>query len=297
MGILLIPSCINNKNKSDKNDEHDILKIGMIPITDCSQLYVAQEFNIFEKYGIKAELIPVAGGAKILQSLAANELDIAFSNLSSIVFYENNFDKLVNLSGGTLMNHEYSEGGLVSLDNGNIKSIEDFKGKIIAVNTLNNIVHLSIVKILKKHNLSSDDVIIVEMKFSDMTLALRSNRIDIATLPEPILSMSMNDGDLKNFGDYIVLAFGENYVTGYYTTETKYKSNETVYKRFNLAIDEATDILNTYSDSVIHAISNHTKISTELIQASGKPLFVKGVPNEAIDKMKTWLNEESFIKQ
>jgi len=297
MAILffIIIGC-SEKKKSNDTKEVLSLNVGMIPITDCSQLFVAKEFGIFENNGLDVKLIPVSGGSQILQALAANEIDVAFSNLASIVFYENNFEKLKNLNGGTLMNEEFSEGGLVCLDNGVINSIKDFKNKIIAVNSLNNIVHLAVVKILKKHGISLQDVTIVEMKFSDMNLALRSNRIDIATLPEPLLTMSSGDGKLKNFGDYIVMAFGENYVTGYYTTTLNFDKNTALYQKFNKSMNESTDLLNTFNDSVVNAISKYTKVSDRLIKSSGKPLFVKGVPEEALIGMKNWLNEESFIK-
>jgi NitT/TauT family transport system substrate-binding protein len=272
------------------------LKVGMIPILDCSQLYVAKEFEIFKKNGLNVELIPIGGGSKILQSLAANELDVAFSNLSSVVFYENNLGELINLAGGTLMNEEYTEGGLVTLDKGELNSIEDFKDKTIAVNSLNNIVHLAVVKILKKNNLDPSDVNIIEMKFSDMPLALRSNKIDVATLPEPLLTLAKQEGGIKDFGDYIVMAFGENYVTGYYTSESKLKGSEEKFERFNKSMQEATDILNKYSDSVVNTISKYTKVPANVIRQSGKPLFVKNVPDQAKARMKNWLNEESFVK-
>jgi len=290
---MLLNSC-NSCNK--KKEPIQTLKIGYIPILDCSQLFVAKELGYFEKHNINVELIPVEGGSKILQALAANEIDVAFSNLASVVFYEQNFDPLQILSGGTLMNHEYTEGGLVVLESSGIKKIEDFKGKIIAVNALNNIVHLAIVRILKKHGLTSKDVSIVEMKFSDMPIALRSKRIDIASLPEPILTMSKQEGGLFDFGDYIVLAFDEVYVTGFFTTKNKQSQNEELFKRYNSAIAEATETLNKYNDSVLNAISKYTKISPEIITSSGKPLFVNEIPDNSITTMKKYLNEESFIK-
>ena len=292
---LIIVSCTNS-GSNEKENQKEHLRVGMIPITDCSQLFVAKEFGIFAKYGIEVELIPVGGGSQILQSLASNDLDVAFSNLTSIVFFEKNFEELVSLSGGTLMNEEYTEGGLVCLENNGINSIDDFRGKTIAVNSLNNIVHLAVVKILKKNGINPTEVTIVEMKFSDMPSALSSKRIDVATLPEPILSLSMNEGSFKNFGDYIVLAFDEYYVTGYFTTNNVYSKSKSKLDKFNKSIQESTEILNTFNDSVINAISKYTKVSPEVIKTAGKPLFVNEVPEDALDKMSNWLYEESFIK-
>lgn len=292
---LLVFACTNSKtNKNENNVEQ--LKVGMIPITDCSQLFVAKELGIFSKNGLDVELIPIVGGSQILQSLASNDLDIAFSNLTSIVFFEKNFEKLVSLSGGTLMNDEFTEGGLVCLKNNGINSIDDFKGKTIAVNSLNNIVHLAVVKILKKNGINPSDVTIVEMKFSDMPSALSSKRIDVATLPEPILSLSLNQGNYQNFGDYIVLAFGEYYVTGYFTTNSVFIKSKSKLEKFNKSMQESTKILNTFNDSVVNSISKYTKVSPDVIKSAGKPLFVDNVPEEALNKMSNWLYEESFIK-
>ncbi len=293
--MLFFVAC-NTRQNNNKNNKVKHLKVGMIPITDCSQLFVAKEFGIFAKNGLEVELKPIGGGAKILQSLASNNVDVAFSNLTSVAFFEKNFEKLIPLAGGTLMNDKYTEGGLVCLKSNEINSIKDFKGKTIAVNSLNNIVHLAVVKILKKNGVSLSDVKIVEMKFSDMPSALSSKRIDVATLPEPILSLSINEGNFKSFGDYIVLAFGEYYVTGYFTTNNIYNKYKTKFEKFNKSIQEATIILNNFNDSISNAVSKYTRVSPEVIKSAGKPFFVNEVPHNALEKMNNWLYEESFIK-
>jgi len=129
------------------------LKVGIIPITDCSQLYVAKQMEIFKRHGLDIDLIPMAGGSQILQALSTGTVDIAFSNLASVVFYEKNAGKLQRLAGGTLMNAEFSEAGLVVLAASSppITNLQELKGKTIAVNTRRNIVDLAVLRALRKH--------------------------------------------------------------------------------------------------------------------------------------------------
>jgi len=76
------------------------VKIGMMPVVDCLQLFVAKEKGFFEQENLKVETIPMAGGAVIAPAVNSGELDIGFSNsLSIIIAHEKGFDfKFLTLS-------------------------------------------------------------------------------------------------------------------------------------------------------------------------------------------------------
>jgi len=292
--FLFLLSCTDDQQSEEQ--KLNFLKIGIIPITDCSQLYAAKELKIFKKIGLEVQLVPIAGGARILETLAANEIDLGFSNLASAVFYEQNFGKLVQLAGGTMMDTSYSEAGMVCLKNSQIRNIEDLKGKTIAINSLNNIVHLAVVKALKKYDVSTDDVDFVEMKFSDMPIALLGKRIDIATLPEPLLTASMEEGNLRNLGDHFTIAFDKIYSTGYFTNPKKIGDNPKKFEKFNKAIIEITPRVNEFKDDIAAAASKYTKVPSNILKNAGRALFIKELPLNAMEQMRSWLIEEKFLE-
>lgn len=273
------------------------IKIGIIPITDCAQLYVAKNTGIFRQHGLEVELVPLAGGAAILQALSAGSVDIAFSNLASVVFYEKNVDKLQRLAGGTFMNAQFSEAGLVVLSDSGISDLSDLKGKTIAVNSLKNIVDLAVLRALRKQGIKAQQINLVQMPFKDMETALRARRIDAATLPEPIFTRAMKVGSLKNLGDHFVIAFDEIYSTGYVALPNQFSAHQDVFQRFNDAIYEATLITNTYGPEVLRAISQVTKVAESDLLRSGRPRFVDNVSDSAMEQMKLWLEEEGFLEQ
>lgn len=272
------------------------IKIGIIPITDCAQLYVAKNTGIFGRYGLEVELVPLAGGSTILQALSAGSVDIAFSNLASVVFYEKNVGKLQRLAGGTFMNAQFSEAGLVVRADSGINNLSDLRGKTIAINSLKNIVDLAVLRALRKQGVTAPQIHLVELPFKDMEAALRAGRIDAATLPEPVLTRAMGSGNLKNLGDHFVLAFGEIYSTGYLTLPNQFSARKDVFQHFNDAIYEATPITNAYGTEVLSAISQVTKVTESDLLRSGRPRFVENVPESAMEQMKTWLEEEGFLE-
>lgn len=271
------------------------IKVGFIPITDCSQIYVAAQTGISEKHGINIKMVPFAGGAQILQALSTGAIDVAFSNLASVVFYQRNVGDLVQLAGGTLMNKQHSEAGIVVRADSGINNISDLRGKTIAVNTFKNIVDLALLRLLRRQKIQASDVRLVELPFKDMEVALRGGKIDAATLPEPILTRALKGGGLHNLGDHFILAFGEIYSTGYFTTKAAYNKQKSAFDQFNMAIRDATPASNAFDEETLKAVANATSIPIDLLKVSGRARFVKRLPKNAIDRMRAWMSEEGFL--
>lgn len=295
--LLLIVFSLHACSKKEPLSQKTKIKVGIIPIMDCAQVYMAKQAGAFERHGLDVELVPLAGGAAILQALNAGSVDIAFSNLVSVQYYERNVSKLYRLAGGTLMNAEHSEAGLVVREEADINSLTDLRGKTIAVNSFRNIVDLAVLRALRLHGISASDVHLVELPFKDMEIALRAGRIEAATLPEPILSKAIEAGGLKNLGDHFFLAFKEMYSTGYFTLPRNVSAKKDVFQQFDEAIKEITPKVNSYGHEVVMAISEVTKVSESDLQISGRPLFVDNLPDSAMEQMRDWMREEGFIER
>jgi len=271
------------------------LRVGIIPITDGAQVFIAKHSGLFSREGLDVEIIPMAGGAVILQALSAGSIDVAFSNLASAVFFEKNAGSLHALAGGTRMDPTHSEAGLVVREESGIKTLAELRGKTIAVNTLRNIVDLAVLRALRLKGVSSNEIKLVELPFKDMESALRTKNIDAAALPEPILTRAMRNGGLRNLGDHFSLAFGELYSTGYFTLPNNAGKQPKSFERFNAAIKEATPIANAYGDAAVDAISAETKLGPQDLKSAGRPEYVTELPASAIADMRTWMKEEGFL--
>ncbi|MCW8932214.1 MAG: ABC transporter substrate-binding protein [Gammaproteobacteria bacterium] len=272
------------------------LTVGFIPITDAAQVIVGSNLKEFERRGLEVELVPLRGGALILQALSSGDVDIAFSNLASVVYYQENVGPLFTLSGGTLMNKKYSEAGLVIRNNDEDLKNSKFENKTIAVNTRGNIIELALLKFLSNNGTNRNSVSFIELPFKDMELALRSGKIDAAPLPEPLLTKSLNTEGLYNLGDYFVLAYGEMYGTGYFTTPQLFNDKKEQFLLFNEVIKEITPRINEFNDVIIGAISKTTKVPEPLLTDAGRAWFVDTLPDTAISDMKNKMQSAGWLK-
>ncbi|MCS6823549.1 MAG: ABC transporter substrate-binding protein [Cytophagaceae bacterium] len=70
--LFLFPSA--SLNKKHVNGP---IKIGFIPLTDCSPVVMAKEYGLFKKYGVEVELSKEASWANIRDKVLSGELDAA----------------------------------------------------------------------------------------------------------------------------------------------------------------------------------------------------------------------------
>lgn len=66
--LIGLPSATNEKKNT-------VIKLGFIPLTDCSPLVMAKEYGMFKKYGIEVVLSKEASWANIRDKILTGELD------------------------------------------------------------------------------------------------------------------------------------------------------------------------------------------------------------------------------
>ncbi|MDP2316701.1 MAG: ABC transporter substrate-binding protein [Pseudomonadota bacterium] len=283
------------KPPSEPSPVVERLRIGYIPIADCAQVYAADSLGVFRENHLQVELVPLTGGAGVLQALAAGTVDVAFSNLASAVFYEENAEKLSVLAGGTKMDASHSEAGTVVLDDSPVKAFVDLKGRTIAVNALNNIVDLAILRAARRASLAPTDIHRIELPFKDMEIALRGKKVDAVTLPEPFLRSALNGGGVRSIGDHFAAGFGDVYSTAYFTTLAARVAKPSAYSAFDKAIAAVTPTVNTFTPEVAAAVATATKVKVEDATAAGRPLYVDRIPDSAMPQMRAWMVEEGML--
>ncbi len=66
--LVVFPSSTNERKTR-------VIRLGFIPLTDCSPLVMAKEYGLFKKYGIEVELSKEASWANIRDKILTGELD------------------------------------------------------------------------------------------------------------------------------------------------------------------------------------------------------------------------------
>ena len=118
-------------------------KLGYMKIVDNAAMFMAMEKGFFKAEGLEIETVPMAGGAVIVQGVTSGDLQFGWTNVISL--YQavvEGFDFKLIAGGATNVRGTNETNAIEVLKDSPLKSAKDLEGKTVAVNTLNNIVHL-----------------------------------------------------------------------------------------------------------------------------------------------------------
>src|SRR4051812_30947225 len=79
--LLLLPSVTKaptpgfRPEPSGPKEKKAIIRLGFIPLTDCSPLVMAKEYGLFKKYGVEVEISKEASWANVRDKILTGELD------------------------------------------------------------------------------------------------------------------------------------------------------------------------------------------------------------------------------
>jgi NitT/TauT family transport system substrate-binding protein len=143
------------------------IKIGLSTSGETSQFAenLANQLDLYKKFGITAEVSGLQGDGKVVQAVTAGALDFGVIGVSSAISSVKTDTplKVVAMNGVTLTD------GLVC--GPSFKTAADIKGKQIAVSTFGGTSHGSVLIMLDQLGLTANDVVITQVGAQDARIA------------------------------------------------------------------------------------------------------------------------------
>lgn len=169
------------------------LRIGTNPILDSAPMYAAIKNRYFAAEHIEADIVPGVGGAVAMPAVAAGKLQIATSNIVTLILAANQGIGFKIITGGAGVGAGVPNEmcALMVRKGSGLESGASFEGKRVAVNTRNNINWLALRMFVDGRGGHSERVHILEIPFPQMADALLNDRVDAATVNEPYASAAM----------------------------------------------------------------------------------------------------------
>src|SRR5215471_12696782 len=196
--ILTLATCLSFSPGLARAQKTFRLRVGIIPITEMLTIYVAADKGYFAHEGLEVEMIPMAGGALILPALLGGSIDIAYSNLVSVILAnaEGNPLKIImhnksedstkapNAPGG------YKGGSAIMVRaNSDIRSAKDLEGRNFAVNTLYGINWLFAQEWMRMGGADPAKAKWWEVPFPNMEAVLEAGKVNAITAADPTLTL------------------------------------------------------------------------------------------------------------
>lgn len=290
--FFIVNNFISDKDKIMK------VKVGMMPIADCLQLFVANEKGFFKEEDLEVELLPMSGGAVIAPAVASGNLDIGWSNTVSIIIaHEKGFDFQFLIPGAF---RDSSKGIIVHQllvpKDSDIKEPKDLEGKIIAINTLGNINELVIKAWANKHEVNIEKITLVELPFPQMEVALKNKQIDGAIVIEPFVTLSLSHDVAKPLDNSPFDAVSERLmIASWFAKKSWIDKNSKKAKSFINAINKANTYIIENPKEMPDILVKHTKLTEDLANKISLPSFERVVKKSDIQVMINSSYELGFI--
>src|SRR5688572_26723256 len=216
--------------------------------------------KIFERHGIKLELLLTASSQELRDGLASGDFQVAHSAVdNAVAMVEMAKHDVVIVTGGDSSMNEF----FVQPE---IRSFADLKGKTVIVDAVNTAYALQAKKILRLNGLQDSDY---TLKPVGGTLfryrAMREDKANAASMLNPPFSIDAPGAGLKSLGKAVDLV-GPYQATGAFVLRKWASSNADLMERYLAAHIEATrwTVMPANKGAGVKALAERFKLSPEV---------------------------------
>jgi NitT/TauT family transport system substrate-binding protein len=258
-------------------------KLGYMKIVDNAALFVAMDKGFFKAEGLELETVPMAGGAVIVQGVTSGDLQFGWTNVISLYqAHVEGFDFKLIAGGATNVKGTNETHALEVLKTSPIVRAKDLEGKTVAVNTLNNIVHLMAMAWIDKNGGSSGKVKFVEVPFPQMEAALVGGKIDAVSIHEPFASAAVEKGMARVLANPWGEVLPKFLIASWFASEKWILKNKQTGEAFVRAINRGIDAIRADPAGSRSAMVKWAGLNPDLAGKIGLPTFEKGISEKDI---------------
>ena len=248
--------------------------IGYTSLSDVGSNFVAKDQNFFAKHDLDVELKALRGGSVIVPGLVVGEIQIG--TLAPPVFLQavDGGIELAALTGLSVLTRGMKSAAVVARTGVEIKSPQDLVGKRTGVSGIGSISEVLYREWLREQGVDSKKITFVEVPFPSMRDLLRSGRVDVIIMPDPLLSQVVSAG----IGYVVSYFFGElpegamQMINA--STRAWAEKNPGVVAAYQRAIAEANAFIAANPDAAKDIIAKYLNLPEAVVRSSELPRFV-----------------------
>lgn len=256
--VIVLAGCSGNKTEDSASMKYVGLKV-------YDPVYVAKDKGFFDEVGLNIEIVDtVAGGATAVQMVSSGDVQGALLSTMALI---NARSAGLPVIGVTDIQSAFNESPLeeffVRKDSG-ITSIQDLKGKKIAINLIKSSFHYTWLMALENAGMSVDDVTFVNLSFDQQQGALERGDVDAIGLMQPYTKSARESENLTMLFDATDI-FGEKQFCEIFINSVWAAHNEETAKKFVAGIVKAIAWIEENQDEAKQIISKYTGIDPAYI--------------------------------
>jgi NitT/TauT family transport system substrate-binding protein len=257
---VALASCGDEDSPRAPSGGATTVKVGVVPVVDVAPLFLGVERGFFRAEGLKLQTQFAEGGAAIVPAVISGDLQIGFSNTTSLVIASAKGlpMRIIANGAGAGTNAQDAPDAVMVRGRSQFRSPGDLEGKTVAVNTLNNVATLTLSRALERSGADYRKVKLTEVPFPDMAAAVEAGRVDAALVQEPFVTAMKADGARVLFNPMEQTDRHYTFAT-YFASERFLKDQPQVVERFVRALQRSLDYAQQHPDDARRAVLDYTK--------------------------------------
>lgn len=267
--------------------------IGYFPLVHTASIVHAEQAGYLADGGIDAELTQTEGGAAAIPALISGDVDILYSNYTSVLLAAERGLPVVMISGNDIAADDH---GIFVPEDSPVESLEDLDGKSFAVNNLQNIGTVALYAQLEELGLTRDAVDLVEMPNPDMAAAATNGNVDAIWQVEPFQTLARQAG-LKRIADMFAGPAQDMPVGGWVTTREFAENNPEVIAAFQEALRQSTEDLSNNRELHLELVPEYTQISADVAEELALPHYDAELKVDALQSGADLMVEYGIISE
>jgi len=261
---LLATGCASaNGSPPPAGLEKTNLLVYAVPAADSAGVYIAQQEGLFAAEGLHVTIKPAISSADVFTMQLEGKIDVSAGAYPSYIIADaqQHADLEILAAGSIMQPHNL----VIMVAAGSpIRTIQDLKGKTIAINAPNNILQMLVSAALRDNGMSPKQVHFVPVPFPFMAQALQEHkfgrdRIDAASMPEPFVTGAEEGIGAQPLVDEDVGAAQGLPISGFIVTKTWAHKYPKTAAAFLKALDEGQRIADTNPKAVERALVTYSK--------------------------------------
>ena len=217
--------------------------------------------KVLKEQGVNIRWVEFPAGPQLLEGLNVGSVSFGEAGEAPPIFAQAANSNLVYIANQPAA--PKAEALIVQKDS-NIQTIQDLKGKRVALNKGSN-VHYLLLKILEKNNLALSDIEVVYLPPSDARAAFERGAVDAWVIWDPFFAAAEQQIGAR------VIATGENLVSNhqFYLADRKFaEQHPQVLKTVVNELNTTTQWVSTHQDEASKLLEKPTGLSFDVLKSS-----------------------------
>jgi NitT/TauT family transport system substrate-binding protein len=229
------------------------LNVAVVPALDSAGFFIALYDGLFKAQGLNVTFHPAASSETVIAGQAKGVYDVTGGNyVSYIQAQQRGQADLYIFAEGSVM--QPGTQGIYTMPDSKVRTLDDLRGKTIAINARQNILYLLAASVLAGHGMKPGSVHFANVPFPDMPTALKTRTISAAVLPEPFASGAEEAEGVVPLADLDQGATTSFPVAGYVVTRQWAARNPHTLAAFYKALEQGQQIADTSRSRVEQAM-------------------------------------------